>query len=83
MKEHIEEILHRRGVLIIPDFVANAGGVISSYAEHKGMNAKKMFTLVEEKVTKSMTALLAELKHTNRVPREIANELALRRITKK
>lgn len=83
MKEHIEEILHRRGVLVIPDFVANAGGVISSYAEHKGMNEKKMFTLVEEKITKSMTALCTELKRTNRVPREIANELALRMINKK
>ncbi|MBI4600117.1 Glu/Leu/Phe/Val dehydrogenase [Candidatus Uhrbacteria bacterium] len=83
MKEHIEEILHRRGVLIVPDFVANAGGVISSYAEHKGMSEKKMFSLIDEKIGKSMAALLAELKRTNRVPREIANELALQRLTKK
>lgn len=83
MKEHIEETLHRRGVLVIPDFVANAGGVISSYAEHKGMNEKKMFALVEEKIIKSMGSLFAELKRTNRVPREIANELALRMINKK
>jgi len=82
MKEHIEEILHRRGVLVIPDFVANAGGVISSYAEHKGMNEKKMFALVEEKITKSMTLLFAEINKTNRVPREIATDISLQRLKK-
>lgn len=29
----IEKKLHERGILVVPDFVANAGGVISSYAE--------------------------------------------------
>ena len=82
MKEHIEKMLHRRGVLVIPDVIANAGGVISSYAEHKGMNAKKMFVLVEEKIGKSMKALLAEVKRTNGVPREIATTLALQRLKK-
>jgi glutamate dehydrogenase/leucine dehydrogenase len=31
-KPEIEEILHKRGILVVPDFVANAGGVISSYS---------------------------------------------------
>jgi len=83
MQEMFEKRLHEKGVLVIPDFVANAGGVISSYAEHKGFNAKKMFGLVEEKISKSMKALLSEYKKTNRMPREIAYELAMRRITKK
>ncbi len=80
MQEKFENTLHKRGVLVIPDFVANAGGVISSYAEHKGFNAKKMFSLVENKITNSMAALLAALKTSKQTPREVANELALRRI---
>src|SRR3990167_5187518 len=50
MKEKVERELFSRGILIIPDFVANAGGVISSYAEYRGYNAKKMFDLVERKI---------------------------------
>src|SRR3972149_9168689 len=43
MRHDIEEQLSSRGVRIVPDIVANAGGVISSYAEYKGYTAKKMF----------------------------------------
>lgn len=77
MREEYEYRLHQRGTLVIPDFVANAGGVISSYAEHKGMNEKKMFALVEEKISKSMKRILGELSTSKRTPREIANDLAI------
>lgn len=77
MREEYEYRLHKRGALVIPDFVANAGGVISSYAEYKGMNEKKMFTLVEEKITKSMARLLEGVSQKKLTPREIANDLAL------
>ncbi len=61
-----EELLAKKGVLVIPDFVANAGGVISSYAEHKGFSEKKMFKLVEEKITKNTFLVLKNLnKHEN------------------
>lgn len=33
MRESIEDELWKRGIMIVPDFVANAGGVVSSYAE--------------------------------------------------
>lgn len=78
MREEYEYRLHKQGALVIPDFVANAGGVISSYAEHKGMSEKKMFALVEEKITQSMVRLLSELSKTKRTPRDIAYELALK-----
>src|SRR3989344_6073014 len=44
----VEEILHKKNVLVVPDFVANAGGVISSYVEYIGKDEKYMFNLVEE-----------------------------------
>lgn len=77
MREEYERELHRRGALVIPDFVANAGGVISSYAEYKGMNVEKMFALVDEKISQSMKLLLDELSRTKRLPRDIATALAL------
>jgi len=74
------EPLHKRGVLIIPDFVANAGGVISSYAEHMGYDEVKMFELVREKIEKSVNATLARSKETGESPRHTAEAIALERL---
>ncbi len=53
-----EKILMKKGVLIIPDFVANAGGVISSYCEWRGYNEKEMFKIVEEKIVRNTQLVL-------------------------
>ena len=74
------EPLHTRGVLIIPDFVANAGGVISSYAEHMGYDEKKMFELVREKIEKSVNAMLERSKATGQILRQAAEAIALERL---
>jgi glutamate dehydrogenase (NAD(P)+) len=31
-----EQLLHKRGVLVVPDIIANAGGVICAAVEHRG-----------------------------------------------
>ena len=76
MPEAVEEELSARGVLIVPDFIANAGGVISSYAEYRGWSAEKMFKLVEQKISlltkQVITASLAQKKN----PRAVALALA-------
>lgn len=63
MKPEIEHFLEKRGVLVIPDFVANAGGVISSYVEFKGGNEKEMFSLVREKITHNTRLVLERTKN--------------------
>ena len=76
-----EKILNKRKVLIVPDFVANAGGVISSYAEYMGFDEKKAFKLIEEKIRKN-TKLVLE-KTTEKIsPREAALEIAKERVRK-
>ncbi len=75
-----EKKLYHREVLVIPDIIANAGGVISSYAEHRGWNTEKMFKLVENKITNSVSAVLAESKATGRPLREVAMTLAHRKL---
>lgn len=76
MTEAIERELHEKGVLIIPDFLANAGGVISSYAEHVAMQPEAMFALVEEKIHTAMKKVLDQSKTDSRPLREIGLELA-------
>ncbi|MEM4360977.1 MAG: Glu/Leu/Phe/Val dehydrogenase [Candidatus Anstonellaceae archaeon] len=59
ISHEIEKKLAKNKILVVPDFVANAGGVISSYAEYVGMNKEQMFELVEKKI-KANTAKVLE-----------------------
>ena len=54
----IEEVLRKRGVLVVPDILANAGGVISSYAEYRGYNPKQMLKLVQRKIRRNTRTVL-------------------------
>lgn len=76
MSEMIEEEFFREGVLIVPDFVANAGGVISSYAEYRGYNPKRMFNLVERKITRATEVVLTTALHEKKNPRVVAMNIA-------
>lgn len=80
MHEKYEEYFHKNGVLIVPDFVANAGGVISSYAEYRGYNPKRMFETVESKIVKNVHAVLAASKKEKRSPRKVALDIAKKRV---
>lgn len=80
MREDIEKELFNRGILIVPDFVANAGGVISSYAEYRGYNPKKMFDLVERKIRNSAQLVLEQSVKLKKNPREIALAIAKEKV---
>ena len=70
-------------VLIVPDFVANAGGVISSYVEYKGGNEKEMFELVDKKITENAKIMLERSRDKNISPRDAALEIAKERVMEK
>jgi glutamate dehydrogenase/leucine dehydrogenase len=61
----IEKILMKKGVVILPDFVANAGGVISSYCETQGWDEKTMFSVVKEKISKNTKVMLERAQKDN------------------
>ena len=83
MSEEIEEDFFRKGVLVVPDLVANAGGVISSYAEYRGYNPKKMFELVKRKVTEAVSAVLEKSEKEKKSPRASAMEHAKKIVEEK
>lgn len=80
MKHEIEEQLRKRGTLVVPDFVANAGGVISSYVEYIGGKPAQMFKLVEQKVTKNTRMVLDASKKSGKPPRKEAERIAQERV---
>ena len=83
MTSEVEGLIHKKGILVVPDFVANAGGVISSYVEYKGGNEKEMFRLVEEKIKKNTKIVLENAKKKNVKPRDAAVEIAKARVLEK
>lgn len=83
MREPIEELLHKRGILIVPDFLANAGGVISSYSEYRGYNPKQMFDLVKRKISEATEKVLEQSLKTKANPRAVALAIAKERVMKK
>src|SRR3989344_488870 len=83
MTYEVEEMLHKKGILVIPDFVANAGGVISSYVEYIGGTKQKMFKLVKEKIIKNTNLVLSNSFKKKISPRQTALEIAQQRVRSK
>jgi len=75
-----EASLAARGVLVVPDFIANAGGVICAAMEYAGATQKTAFDAIEEKIRANVEAVLATVKARGCLPREAANELASTRV---
>jgi glutamate dehydrogenase/leucine dehydrogenase len=80
MKEDMENILHRYGKLVVPDFLANAGGVISSYAEYRGKNPKDMFKMVKDRISRNTKLVLQKADEKKVKPRDAAMEIAVGRV---
>jgi len=82
MSHEMEHILHERKILVVPDFVANAGGVISSYVEYINGAEDYMWKLIEEKITKNTKIVLETAKKEKITPRDAALKIAKDRIRK-
>ena len=75
-----ERILHDNNVLSIPDFVANAGGVICASVEYKGGTQKQAFETIEEKVRENTREVLHLARSHSQMPAEAALSLAKQRV---
>ncbi|HSA74891.1 MAG TPA: hypothetical protein VLE21_01745, partial [Candidatus Nitrosocosmicus sp.] len=53
-----DQYLVDNNVLIIPDFLANSGGVIGSFVEYQGRTEKEAFDLIEYKITNNVKRAL-------------------------
>lgn len=80
MTVEIEKKLYEKGVLIIPDFLANAGGVISSYTEYVGRTHKEMFDMVKDKIERNTKMVLDKSEKEKVMPRDAALDIAKERV---
>jgi glutamate dehydrogenase/leucine dehydrogenase len=75
-----ERRLHERGILSIPDFIANAGGVICAAVEYRGGTQSDAFNEIAEKITANTRATLELASAESLLPREAAARLARQRV---
>ena len=75
-----EAQLAERGVLCVPDVVANSGGVICAAAEYRGAGRAEAFTEIEEKIRDTTAELLDRLQPGPLTPRAAADQMARERL---
>jgi glutamate dehydrogenase (NAD(P)+) len=77
-----EKILHEKGILNIPDFIANAGGVICAAIEYAGGGEAAVFVAIEEKLRRNTREVLETAQQEQILPRDAALAMARRRVEK-
>ena len=75
-----DEYLNKNGVWLIPDFLANAGGVIGSFVEYQGRTEKEAFDLIRYKISKNIKNILTQAIMNEENPRVVALEMSKQRV---
>jgi glutamate dehydrogenase (NAD(P)+) len=75
-----EAQLAQRGVLCVPDVVANAGGVICAAAEYRGAGHAEAFAEIEEKIRDTTAELIDRTRRGSLTPRTAAVKMARERL---
>ena len=82
-----DEILNQNGVLVVPDILANSGGVIVSYLEwvqnlqREHWKVEQVNTQLEQRITTSFNDVVQESRALGTNLRNAANALAVKRVT--
>lgn len=77
-----EKIFFKRGILSVPDFIANAGGTISAMVNYLGGNADQAFRAIDNLISKLTTEVLMEAREKNIDPYTIALDKCKQRVLK-
>ena len=74
-----ERTLSEQGVLCLPDFVTNCGGVLGGTMEFASVSRKKITAFINHHVGERIAWLLKETKAQNMLPSELAARFSLHR----
>lgn len=75
-----EQALYANGVVVLPDFIANAGGVISAFVEYRGGAASQAMSLISDKIRYNTTTICQMSLEKKISLREAGLQLAMTRI---
>ena len=77
-----ERVLTQRGVMVVPDFVSNCGGVLGSSIARAGISRIEVASVVARRVGTEVADVLARTTEADTPLRTIATELAMQRFNK-
>lgn len=75
-----EKRLHEKGILVVPDFIANAGGVICAAMEYAGSTKTAVFDAITEKVQANTEEVIQSALRDRILPGQAALNLAMQRL---
>jgi glutamate dehydrogenase/leucine dehydrogenase len=75
-----ETWMHANNVLCVPDFIANAGGVICASVEYHGGSETQAMATIEEKVRRNTEEVLNQARARKCTPRQAAIDMARSRV---
>jgi len=78
--DEAEDLLHKRGVWVVPDFVANAGtagGLTVFLAGQAPLHPPTIYKVIGDRIARATRKVLDNSKKSGRLPREIARDGAM------
>jgi glutamate dehydrogenase/leucine dehydrogenase len=75
-----EATLHHRGVLCLPDWIVNAGGVICASAEYAGQGPTRAFENIAQTIRDNTSTVIQRSREGSMLPRLAAEQLAMARV---
>ncbi len=75
-----EALLHKKGVLSIPDFIANAGGVIMAAMEYAGNTEGEAFQAISIRIKENTRLIIEKSLEDHIPPRQAAEHIAKDRV---
>lgn len=75
------KIMHDRGVMIVPDIIANSGGVICAATEYQGFSEQHAYDRVKKTISMNTAELIDRVREENIPPHEAALKMARERIS--
>ncbi len=76
------KLMHQRGIMVVPDVIANSGGVICAATEYQGLSESDAFKRVEATIERNTDELVKRVFKEGLPPHEIAHKMARERIAK-
>ncbi len=77
-----EAALEARGVLVLPDFIVNAGGVICGAVEYLGSGESHAMTMISDKIRANTRLVLEDARNRGVPSRQAALDMAQDRVRK-
>jgi glutamate dehydrogenase (NAD(P)+) len=80
--EEAERLLAERGILCIPDFVANAGGVLGGTMEFAGIRPSSIVSFVNTHFSRQVSLVIDRARQEGAYIRDVAEGIAMERFTR-